>query len=873
MENKYGSRRRYSRNISYKSLRKSTAHMMANIRKKLSHAEQSVRRSRRAPLHPLNESRSSSPPKSTQLRIVIPQLPPHGKFLKGSFSMHCRRENKIEFHTFGLLVYGVSYGRGVCWPQIRCNDRPRSVDWRLGEITYSTTTTRRVDLDGYKFDSESNILQTPEHPQTPTTHRIRTGKRAPLLERSRLANTKAALVQIHKIQSPKVPLLASVATDMEGRSLFVKRPTAKETEDDILAMQSEWEASKSQSRHNRTAVQIHRMGKSRTSSTPGKSNSESKAVPAAPSRNFTEEESTCEQTSSARIVQPNGAPTTSCRFFIDLDKITEEWTNQVLFDVEERNSDWLEYDHSDEIARQGCRNLQYSSEDGFPDVLDLSAYYRKDADVKRTASEGKSFFAAEFDRLHGRIEDAVASVDTEAPNEEEDNYELQNDRYLASLDQEKINELRREISEKIAPDKIEFLKQRHQMKSKATEVAKPKKVSRYKASRESKHDTSQSSSVAPSVQPTTPPVVKDMLDQLEVLSEFSDRTSEEKYNRLATDAVQLDFIRKCVRNVGPRQHKSIVKLFDNCKIAPSGCTDKLIELARSRIDDIKELYLEEVKSGEETYFQFGNGLDPMVDGSWMLVPVRRVLDAIHKREKLGITETCQDDVEIIRLALLWTLMLHDEKRTAFLAFSDPNDTYVRLAEVLLIGPNVLADDVIASCYSRILTGYILKVAIDGRLRLRLESRVAGLDAFLPFFEDLLVHFEQYSLGDVADSMECRLALWSSKRNTARQMTIKMSDAADIMKHIRLLSSEQAPELEEQHYVQYTSLLGVYAASIRDGKVTRDRNPVMFAIASEELGRFVLRHSHQDSCGDESKAKEFDVLVEIIRGTLQGKLQL
>ncbi|VDM64958.1 unnamed protein product [Angiostrongylus costaricensis] len=122
-------------------------------------------------------------------------------------------------------------------------------------------------------------------------------------------------------------------------------------------------------------------------------------------------------------------------------------------------------------------------------------------------------------------------------------------------------------------------------------------------------------------------------------------------------------------------------------------------------------------------------------------------------------------------------------------------------------------------------------------------------------------------------MECRFALWSPKRNTARQMTIKMEDATDIMQHIRLLSNEQASLLEEQHYVQYTSLLGAYAASIRDEKVTRDRNPVMFAIAAEELGRFVNRHSDQEPCRDNSKTKEFDILVEVIRGTLKGKLQL
>uniref|UniRef100_A0A0K0DJW7 RPAP1_N domain-containing protein n=1 Tax=Angiostrongylus cantonensis TaxID=6313 RepID=A0A0K0DJW7_ANGCA len=348
-------------------------------------------------------------------------------------------------------------------------------------------------------------------------------------------------------------------------------------------------------------------------------------------------------------------------------------------------------------------------------------------------------------------------------------------RYLESLDEEKINELRQEIAEKLAPDKIDFLKHRYQMKKETTE-AKPK-VSKYKASRESKFEPHQPSSLVSSTVPSTT-VLKDIVDHLEVLDEFGDRSDEEKYNRIAADAVQLDFATKCMRMVVSRQQKNAVKLFDNCKTAPSGCTDELLQQARSRIDDIKKLYLEEIKCGERTYFQFANELNPVVDGSWMLVPVRRVLDSVHKREALGNTEICEDDVEIVRLALLWTVLLHDERPTVF-SFANPNDIYVRLGEVLIIGESWLQQ-------------LLFFAAVSGRLCLRMGSRIAGLDAFMPFFEDLLIHFEQYSLGNVGfartlligaylnaavtDSMECRFALWSPKRSTARQMTIKIEDA-------------------------------------------------------------------------------------------------
>ncbi|VDO31846.1 unnamed protein product [Haemonchus placei] len=393
-----------------------------------------------------------------------------------------------------------------------------------------------------------------------------------------------------------------------------------------------------------------------------------------------------------------------------------------------------------------------------------------------------------------------------------------------------------EIAEKIDKNTIAFLKDRYKKVPK-TEGSKAK-VSRFKASRatsDSQKPTKLEETKPSELQsaPPPPPVVQDMLDQLEVLDEFANRSDQEKYNRLATDAFQLDFTTKCLRNVAPRQQKNAVKLFDSCKVATTSKLDPLLELARSRIDDIKELYLEEVRSGEQTFFQFAHGVNPLVDGSWTLVPVRRVLDAVHKREG----EVCPDDVDIIRLSLLWTLLLHDERLTAFLAFAEPNDVYVRLAEVLLIGPEVLADDVIASCYSRILNGYVQKVAIEGRLCLRMDSQVAGLDAFMPFYEDLLVHYEQYSLGDVnfaktlligsylnsavGDSVDYRAALWSPKRDT-----------------------EQASMIEEQYYTQYTTLLGSYTAAIRDEKVTRDRNPLMFTIAAEELGNFIQRHSVQ-----------------------------
>ncbi|PIO71728.1 RPAP1-like protein [Teladorsagia circumcincta] len=251
------------------------------------------------------------------------------------------------------------------------------------------------------------------------------------------------------------------------------------------------------------------------------------------------------------------------RFVIDLEKITEEWSNRVLFDVEEQNSDWLESDHSDELARKNLEKLQYSADDGFPEVLDLN--------------------------------EVICILDEPMVTEDE-NYEEENEKYLASLGEEKINELKMEITEKIDKNTIAFLKERYKKNHNAAD-SKPK-VSKFKASRANatsqKSSSTEDSKTSVPEPPPEPPAVKDMLDQLEVLEEFADRKDEEKYNRLATDAFQLDFTTKCLRSVAPRQQKNALKLFDNCKIATTSNADSLVELARSRIDEIKELYLEEV---------------------------------------------------------------------------------------------------------------------------------------------------------------------------------------------------------------------------------------------------------------------------------------
>ncbi|ETN86075.1 RPAP1-like protein [Necator americanus] len=138
------------------------------------------------------------------------------------------------------------------------------------------------------------------------------------------------------------------------------------------------------------------------------------------------------------------------------------------------------------------------------------------------------------------LEEASPLLDDQEQNiDAEENYATENDKYLASLNQEEIDQLKKEIAEKINPATITFLKNRHNTKASANEKNKST-VSKFKASRKTGPPPDNPSgkkfeSPKPhQVPPSPPPVVQEMLDQLEVLDEFPDRSEQEKYNRLAT---------------------------------------------------------------------------------------------------------------------------------------------------------------------------------------------------------------------------------------------------------------------------------------------------------------------------------------------------
>jgi len=337
----------------------------------------------------------------------------------------------------------------------------------------------------------------------------------------------------------------------------------------------------------------------------------------------------------------------------------------------------------------------------------------------------------------------------------------------------------------------------------------------------------------------------------------------------------------------PRQEQALLRLFDQFTKRSSDGSDQLSDLAASRTEDIKRLFLRKIvdQQTDREMTSFAEGIRPLVDDAWMLQPIRKVLDRCHLNG-----EVTEIDVDNVRLALLWTVLLFSERLSLFYACVTPIGCFCRLAEIFLIGTPVMSDGCVISCMDRLINGYLVPQAQKNRLAIALEKPAAGLDAFLPFYEDLLRRFEEYSYGDAhwsqlllmagymnanrSAAMAIRWQLWSSERQIVRQITIKAAQAQYLLDHIDAAIQADAQVQEEQNYEQFSQLLALQAAALRRGDVTRERNGLMFEIAARQLGNFVKRHT-QDATEQYATArvKEFDALVSLLRNSLSGILNL
>ncbi|UMM30876.1 hypothetical protein L5515_012582 [Caenorhabditis briggsae] len=100
------------------------------------------------------------------------------------------------------------------------------------------------------------------------------------------------------------------------------------------------------------------------------------------------------------------------------------------------------------------------------------------------------------------------------------------------------------------------------------------------------------------------------------------------------------------------------------------------------------------------------------------------------------------------------------------------------------------------------------------------------------------------------------------------MTVSTATCRRMFEAINAQHLEREQAIYEQHYVQYCSLLGAYVSAIRDDVITRDRNPLMFDIASFEIGQFIRKQKN-----DAEKRRDFQILADIIHKSIGDKLNV
>uniref|UniRef100_A0A1I8EF81 RPAP1_N domain-containing protein n=1 Tax=Wuchereria bancrofti TaxID=6293 RepID=A0A1I8EF81_WUCBA len=582
------------------------------------------------------------------------------------------------------------------------------------------------------------------------------------------------------------------------------------------------------------------------------------------------------------------------RFCLDLDSLAEEKAS--IMELTEQNVEFLH--NIDQL--NDCSNLinceQYAEEEGFPDILDLSRYYNGlDSSVKNFLASGKSFFALEFDRIHGRIDDynraeALSSTSEKSINDISREIELENLQRIEKMSKQEVEKAKQEILERFDPKLLDFLRSR----TKKRQQCKENKVEPIPVPRQTKKPADAIVCAASSVCASTDQEVTNRIKELQIfdlvqndLAFHKDSTSklDDPYIRLAADAAQLDMATKCMRTILPRQQQNLIRLFDNLRFPPKDYAgnDDLLEKARDNLNAIKGLYLEQRKDKDGNLsVQFVEGIDPFGKAAWMLSPIRKVLDVMQKDGK-----STAHDLVIVRLSLFWTLLVMVERPTLYYAFATPGEIFVRLAEIFTMGPEIFRDEYVSQCLSRFLHDYLEPKTRNGLLCLVLKEPIAGLDAFGPFYEDLLRHFEEFSMGDenftlfillgaygnqrLLDGLFMKCALWSPDKNIVRQMILKKDDFL-----LNLVTARQMNEVEvteKNYFSQFRKLLLAYAATIRESIIMKSRNQLVYEIASSELVYYIkwhmTRNFHEKI--DTELVKQYNNLASTLQQSLSDYL--
>uniref|UniRef100_A0A0P5SL96 RNA polymerase II-associated protein n=1 Tax=Daphnia magna TaxID=35525 RepID=A0A0P5SL96_9CRUS len=166
----------------------------------------------------------------------------------------------------------------------------------------------------------------------------------------------------------------------------------------------------------------------------------------------------------------------------------------------------------------------------------------------------------------------------------------------------------------------------------------------------------------------------------------------------------------------------------------------------------------------------------------------------------------------------------------------PTEHYARLACTFLAGNDIFLDKTINDYMWPILR----KLA---RQHLDFSRPVSGVDDFIDLYERLIDQFEAVSYGNPLfaaflllplqqhQPVRFRLKLWCEHPNALRILTLNDQQMLHSLDHWK--------EPTETNEV----LLIKYAASIRSGTITSQRNPVLFEIATHHITHYVERNPH------------------------------
>uniref|UniRef100_A0A1I7SW88 NR LBD domain-containing protein n=2 Tax=Bursaphelenchus xylophilus TaxID=6326 RepID=A0A1I7SW88_BURXY len=170
-----------------------------------------------------------------------------------------------------------------------------------------------------------------------------------------------------------------------------------------------------------------------------------------------------------------------------------------------------------------------------------------------------------------------------------------------------------------------------------------------------------------------------------------------------------------------------------------------------------------------------------------------------------------------------------------------------MAEMFLLGPEVFKDAIILDCFNRLMDEYLIKRAESGLLSLKLTKSVSGLDAFFPFYEDLLKRYGEFSLADdnfalmllipaymnasLSDALTIRLLLWSEHTEIVRQMTLGMEKASFLVKYVNSNMENMTNLLKQTLADPFNLLMVSYKAALENNVVLKERNPLLYHLAT------------------------------------------